>query len=294
MAGAGVVFRGYMPGNSSTGIAPPGALPTALFGNPQTFTAAANTQASDYDRIMQGYADLGNFYKNNPITATPVSYTPISPTTTPYSESPDVTQSLSTLQGLSATGGYSAADIADIRARDISPIRSIYANAQENVDRQRALQGGYDPSYNATQASMARDEASQISDVTTAANADIAQSVVQNKLAAATPYASAASAESSRKTAVDQANAAAINEINAANAARSTSTGEFNAQLGLEAGLANRQGLTGALAGSTSLYGTTPALTTTFGNQVMQATNANQQQQLLNQRQNLLPFQLAS
>lgn len=268
--------------------------PTTIFGNPQTFTAAARTQASDYDRIMQAYTNLGNFYKNNPVTATPVTYTPISPTTTPYSESGDVAGSISTLGGLASTGGYSGQDIADIRARDISPIRSIYANAQQNVDRARALQGGYSPSYNATQAEMARDEANQISDTTTAVNAGIAQNVAQNKIAAASPYASAASAEASRATAANEANTNIINQINEANAAARTQTQEFNTQAMLSADLANRQGLTGALQGATSLYGTTPALSSLFGNQVMQATGAQQNQQQLTQRQQALPWQLAA
>src|ERR1700681_1160881 len=100
------------------------------FGDPASFTAGAQQQASDYDTIMNNYANVISGNTNNPITSTNVT-----PTTSPYTQSADVTRSLSDLSGLADTGGYSAQDKQDIRARDISPTRSIYANAQQNVDR---------------------------------------------------------------------------------------------------------------------------------------------------------------
>lgn len=315
-------------------IGPPPS-PTNQFGNPATFTAAANTQASDYDKIMAQYDDLAKSASSNPITAapiaptnagapgmvsaSPVSFKAVSPQTTNYTQSGDVTKSLSDLSNLVDTGGYSAADIADIRARDISPIRSIYSNAQQNVERQKALAGGYSPSFNATQAKMARDESSQIGDVTTNANAGIAQNVASNKIAAASPYASASASANAAKTAADLANANIVNQANEfnssgsiqadefnsgqatqagefnssvgaanaeANANRATSTTEFNTQEALDAAKANRSLTTSALAGKTNLYGTTPALVNTFGNQVMQAGQMGRnQQQINNQRQ---------
>src|SRR6266852_3480585 len=97
--------------------------PTTMFGNPATFTAAADTQARDYDKIMKQYADLARSFSTNPLTTSPVKYSPITPQTSQYSQSPDVTSSLSNLRDLSTTGGYSAGDIQNIRERDISPIR---------------------------------------------------------------------------------------------------------------------------------------------------------------------------
>ena len=313
--------------------------PAAMFGNPSTFTAAANTQASDYDTIMKQYSDLAKSFSANPITATPVSpsqvgsqyaigsptpinYSSVAPQTAKYDQSSDVSSSLSKLSDLAATGGYSAADIANIRARDVSPTRSIYANAQQNVERAKALGGGYSPSYNATQASMARDESNQIATADTAAEAGIAQNVASNKIAAAPAYASASASANAAKTAADQHNADIINQINETNAAgvlnaseanaagslsagefntstaasiaeananRATSTSQFNTQAALDAAKANRAGVTGATQGMTSLYGTTPALTNTFGNQVVQAGQLGQgQQQLNNQKLNIL------
>ena len=275
---------GVAPLNWTPPTPPP---PLSVFGNPASYTAAATTQASDYDRIMQSYADLGNAYKNNPLTPTNIAPQVTQPTTAPYTQSPAVTGSIANLSNLAATGGYSGQDIADIRARDISPIRSIYANAQQNVERQRALSGGYSPNFNAVQAQMARDEAQQIADTTTNVNANLAQAIAANKLAASTPYASSALSANAEATAAAQANANIVNQINEANANRNLAAQGANQQMGFQAGLANRQGQTGALQGAASLYGTTPALTSTFGNQVMQATQAQQNQQQLNQnRQN--------
>lgn len=249
-----------MAGLISPGWEPPPTTPTSLFGNPATFTDAANTQASDYDNIMKEYTDFIAHLNNN-------SSTPIAPQLSNYSQSPDVTNSLSTLSNLATTGGYSDADIANLRARGISPTRSIYANAQQNVERQRALQGGYSPNFNAVQAQMARDESNQIADINTNVNAGIAQNVVANELAAAPSYASASATANAAQTQADQANAAIVNQIN-----------EMNAQLALAH---NQLGL-GAIQGQASLYGTTPALTNLFGNQVVQAGQLGQSQQALN------------
>ena len=250
--------------------------PTSTFGNPATYTAAADTQASDYDRIMKQYADLTKSFSENPLTTKPINFTPITPQTTSYSQSPDVTRSLSDLSELANTGGYSEADKQDIRERDISPIRSVYANAQENIDRQRRLSGGYSPNFNAVTTKMSREEADKIGDITTKANADIAENVARNRLSASGSYAGASATANAAKTAADQRNADIINQINEANAARKSEVDRFNAQAELEAGRTNRSDIINTISGQASLYGTTPALVNTFGNQVVQANQLGQ------------------
>lgn len=81
------------------------------------------------------------------------------------------------------TGGFSPEDLANIRARAVSPVRAVYANAEREVNRQRALQGGYSPGFGTLQARMAREQGQGISDAATNAEADIAQMVQQGKLA---------------------------------------------------------------------------------------------------------------
>lgn len=123
------------------------------------YNTAVDQQAQDYSRIMQGYQNLSSSpaYQN--------------------------------LADLSSTGGYSEADKADLRARGVSPIRSVYASANRDVDRQKALQGGYSPNYNAVKAKMAREMSDTISNQTQNVNADIASRVAQNKIGLAPTYA---------------------------------------------------------------------------------------------------------
>lgn len=80
------------------------------------------------------------------------------------------------------TGGFSPADLANIRARAVSPQRAIYANAMANVNRQRAIQGGYSPGYNVAMGRMAREQGQGVSDAATGAESNIAQMVQSGKL----------------------------------------------------------------------------------------------------------------
>lgn len=81
------------------------------------------------------------------------------------------------------TGGFSPEDLSNIRARAVSPVRAMYKNAEADVDRQRALQGGYMPGYGVLKARMAREQGSAGSEAATNAEADIAQMVQSGKLA---------------------------------------------------------------------------------------------------------------
>lgn len=330
---------------------PPPKSNFSSFGDPNSFTAAAGTQAGDYDSIMKNYDNVINNNSSNPLTSQnvapqssvapqsvnpqsiqgpqPVSAQSVTPQQFQYNQSPDVTSSLADLSNLATTGGYTPAGIADIRARDIAPTRSIYAGAQQNVQRSRALGGGYSPNMNATQAQMARDESSQIGDINTNANAGIAQNVAANELSASGMYAGAAGAANAAKTQAGEFNTSNVNQANEFNSSQglqanefnsgqTTSVNEANASNALQAGEFNtsatdannqananraqtastgnadrslaaqedaRKNILAGIQGKTSLYGTTPALTSTFGNQVLQAGNLGQgQQQIDSQR----------
>lgn len=241
--------------------------PTSMFGNPATFTAAANKQAGDYDTIMKGYSDLASKYSANPITSTNVTpqttqYTQapnatnlsaqtisapqnvaakqITPEQYQYNETADTSKSLADLSDLATTGGYSAQGIADIRARDIAPTRSIYASGNQNLQRNKALGGGYSPNYAAASAQMARDESNQIANVDTAANAGIAQNVAANRLAASGVYAGAAGAENAARTGVGEFNTTSINNANAFNSGQGLQADEFNSGNQLKTSEANQ------------------------------------------------------
>lgn len=257
---------GYVPG-VTTGIAPTN--PSIMFGSPASFSTAATQQAGDYDTIMNNYRDLLK-KQQDPLNPTN-TFKPITPTLAPYTASPDVTAGMKNLADLTTTGGYSSAGISDLRARGISPIRSIYANAQENLNRQKALQGGYSPNYTAASAKMARQESDQIGKATTDVNAGIAQDVASNRLSIAPSYSNAAQSENAARTAVEQHNADETNRIN-----------ELNAQMVFQHNEAQRNGMFGTIEGMRSLYGTTPALTNLFGTQVGQAAQLGQGQQQIN------------
>lgn len=126
------------------------------------YNTAVEQQAGDYGNIMQGYKNLANG------------------------------PAMQNLGELASTGGYSEADKANLRERGISPIRSIYAGANRDVDRQKAIQGGYSPNYGAVKTKLARDLSSQIGDQVTNVNAGIAQNVAQNRVGLAGTYANAA------------------------------------------------------------------------------------------------------
>ena len=295
--------------------------PTSLFGNPSTFTAAANTQGTDYDAIMKQYDDVIKNMGTNPLVSgvagvskvgspNPLAFSAIAPQITPYKQSSNVTNSLASLKNLTDTGGYSEADKANLRERGISPTRSIYAGAQRNVERQRALSGGYSPNFNAVQAKMAREEADQIGNINTNVNAGIAQNVASNKISIAPSYASASANANAAKTAADQKNADIVNQINQINSQGKFSADEFNTSVAdsiakfnagnenqnnqfnvnsaLEAAKFNKSNALNtffeSIKGKNSLYGTTPALTNLFGNQVGQAAQINQNQQDINTR----------
>lgn len=232
------------------------------------YDAGVQQNADDYTGLMSGYKDLLSKANSQQPTAAPATYIP---QTTDYKQSGDLTNSISNLSGLAQDGGYTPAGIADIRERGISPIRSIYANANREIDRNRSLQGGFSPNYAAVKAKMARELSETIAGQTTKVNADIAQAVAGNRLAAATPYANVTAGQSNIQ-----------NEMGSRNTDIKNDASKFNITTGMQADQMKSQSgdmALKALEGARSLYGTTPALANTFGNQAM---NFSQQQANIN------------
>ena len=86
-------------------------------------------------------------------------------------------------QDFANTGGLSSQNISDMRARSVAPLRATYANAQDNIRRQRSLQGGFSPNYTAASAKMARELGSSLADASTNVEAQLADSIRTGKLA---------------------------------------------------------------------------------------------------------------
>jgi len=289
------------------GINPnPYALPppaNALTNQYKLYNSGVQQNAEDYGGIMQGYKNLAasagtnaNLSGYKP-TMMQTGGTQFTPQTSPYKQSADLTSAIGNLRGLSETGGYTPEGIADIRARGISPIRSIYAGANRDIDRNRALKGGFSPGYNAAKLKMAREMSDQIGNQVTNVNAGIAQNVAQNRLQAAPQLTNVTGGQSDLANQMGQNNAQMMNQGNLANIANTMQTGQFNANAANQAGQFNaqqrlqpQQTQLAALQGQASLYGTTPALSQLFGNQAMQHA---QTQNQINQQGNQLNANLA-
>lgn len=225
------------------------------------YQGAVDRNFADYDNIM---SQLNSY---NPLE----NLTPITADTVDYSRTPEFQQGMDYYKNFADTGGFSNRDIQDLRARGISPIRSVYANAMNDIDRQRNLSGGYAPNALAVRAKMARELSSGIADQVSNVNAQLAQMVQQGKEFGTTGYGTMSTRDLELATQTALANASAINAANT-----------FNAGLKAQADQAN----TARLNAMTDLYSATPGLSSTFGNQVLsglsQYGNLSQQQQNIN------------
>lgn len=176
-------------------------------------TIASDQAFTDYGNIMGNY---GNFL-NGPKVNTNFGALP-------------------GYQNFADTGGYSDRDMQDLRQRAIDPLRGVYSQAKSELNRNRALQGGYSPNFAAAQSQMARQLGHQVADTNVSVNAGLADAVRQGKLAGL----------------------GGITDINKAQS---------------QEGIANRGMDLSALSGMSSLYSATPGLASTFGNQELNSTS---------------------
>jgi hypothetical protein len=163
----------------------------------------------------------------------------------------------------SQTGGYSPTDIANMRARGTSPVRAAYANAQREIGRGRSLQGGYSPNAAAAQVKMAREQGQSGADAMQNVEAGLAEAKNRGRLAG---LSGMAGIEGQRLDAQLQA-------------------GMFNAR-------EQNYNQQNALNGMANLYGTTPAMAATFGNQLNQSIGQAGQQGMQNMANDIAGMQL--
>lgn len=222
----------------------------------KVYNAGVERQAGDYDEIMGKYRDI--YSKAGTPDSTTGNLGDYDPALATYTKSGDTTKALGELENLARTGGLGAEEQQNLRARGISPIRAMYATAQRDMDRKRNLGGGYSANYGAVTSRMARDQSSLVSDKMQDVNAGIAEMVQKGRLSAAPQYAGASQQESELAHQVELANQGAKNESR-----------KFNATNLLNRNFQRRGDQLGAAQGMTNLYGTTPALVNTYGNQAM-------------------------
>ena len=212
------------------------------------YTSATQNQGIDYTDMMNRfrniYSDAANAGGSGGMNFTHDVVLPS------YESTADYRGAVGNLGELARTGGYSPSDIANIRARAVSPIRSVYANAARNLSRQRALQGGYSPNYAAATTRMARDQSSLTSDAMTNVNAQIAQDVARNRISTSVPFGSLTAGEQQSRNDFAQRNAEMANRYGFENLNNKIQQFELPFKTRLS-----------ALQGMTNLYGTTPANT---------------------------------
>lgn len=170
----------------------------------------------------------------------------------------------------SQTGGYSRNDIANMRARGVSPIRAAYANAQREIGRQRALQGGYAPNAIATMAKMAREQGQGMADATQNVEAGLAEARNKGRLSGLTGMSDIEKQRLAADLDVAKFNAQA--KMSAA--ASGSAAAGANADRAAAANAASMADRFKALQGMTSLYGTTPGMAEVFGNQAINSVNS--------------------
>lgn len=200
------------------------------------------------------------------------TYTNINPERIQYQSSPEEAGLFTLLKGLTENGGINEAEQGSLRERGISPIRSIYANAQRNLERKRSLQGGYSPGFAGATSRMARELSEQISGQTNNVNAGIAEMQQRGRLASAPMLADA----TGRKT--DW-----MNKIGFQNADATNNANQFNANMALNNDKFNSERKTDALSG----MNTTAGLMQRFKEMVAQREQNGNENQLAGQRNEL-------
>lgn len=203
------------------------------------YNVAADRGEKDYGDQMAGY---GNFMQS----------------TLPSMMTPHLSRgdfgAYSGYQNFADTGGYSGNDISAIRARGVAPIRSAYAGAQRDIDRQKAIQGGYAPNYIASKAKLTRDIGQSMSDANVNVEASLADQIRQGKLAGL-----------GGMTGIDSI----------LGDSQFKSAGVDLSKLGLNLD---------ALKAMSSLYSATPGMASMYGNQMLNSSGQNlDAQQLQNQ-----------
>lgn len=236
---------------------------SSAIGAPSAIQSAYSPLENVWADTSRQYNDIIDAYRKSrseptQITRpTPYSFTPLSS----QARTPELSNAFNLYQNFANTGGYSGGDVQNIRARSLSPIRAIYANANREVDRQKNLQGGYSPNYGAVKSKMARELSSILGDKSTDVEAQIAQMVQSGKAQALPGLAGLAESQAGREQ-----------QINLANQQQQMQTEQMNmaALRDYEERLRAQQGDTlQNIQAEQSLYGTSPAIASTFGNQFL-------------------------
>jgi hypothetical protein len=224
---------------------------------------------SAYDQAipmqMDSYRDIMNQYKDY-ASGPQKDIGMIGAERVNYNRSAEMNKAMQGYSGFADTGGFSSDDLTNMRSRALSPVQSVYNNMQNEMSRQKNIQGGYSPNFNAASAKMRAGTSQQMSDVLQQVNGEIARMQQQGKLSGLQ----------------------GLGGLSAADTEFGQNAQIANQQAGLQAGLANQRASMydprlQAINAQSSLYGATPGMSGMFGNQIL-----GNQQQMLQGNQNQL------
>lgn len=234
-----------------------GTLVPAANQNQNYWNQAAQQSFGDYNDIMNRYRQMADSPANrNQPGLERVNY-----------QRPDeMNEAFNSYRNFINTGGFSGQDIADMRARGVSPIRANYQNMTNEMMRQKNLQGGYSPNMGAVMTRLGAQRGQMTADAMQDVNARLAEQIQQGKMFGTTGMGGLS--------------------VNDAQLAQQAALANQNAGLEIARNnLYNPQ--IQALHGMASMFGTSPGMAATFGNQANQSMNdwlqANQLQQGIGQ-----------
>lgn len=270
----------------------PGWRPPAKPKGDEPYKASIIQGGQDYDDIMsryRGILDRGPDPNQNTLRGyygSLINGPKYTPTPLTYKRGPEMTNAFNNLKEYSRTGGISQAEEGNIRARGVSPIRSVYANAQQNLNRSRALGGGYSPNYAAASTKMTRDLSENLANATTNVEAGIAEQRQKGRLAMAPEYAAFADRETGMMGNIDAQNE--DNRLRAAEMSRQTQGQGAAGLMSLYGNSRDRE--MEALRGMSGMYGSSPGMAGLYGQQALQSRGLDQQDEQMddNRSQSLM------
>jgi hypothetical protein len=93
-----------------------------------------------------------------------------------------IRDSISQLNEIGRTGGFSPEDRIDYRARSNAPIRSMYSSGRRDLDRMEAMQGGRASGGAAARLQLMRDQGQQLADASRGTEAALNQQIIANRM----------------------------------------------------------------------------------------------------------------
>jgi hypothetical protein len=223
-------------------------------------TSAFEQNKADYGGIMGAYNDFrSNLGGPTKFSAAPVTNSRPAELGESYGIS---REALPTYREFASTGGYSPTDIQELRARGVSPIRAAYGNTMQNLSRANSLAGSSGaPNYIAAASKAQRELPEQLASATTGVNAQLAQDIRSGRLAGAAGLRGVSS-DIGQLASADAGRNLQASLANSENDLRAQGMGESSLQ-------ALRGNQLASMGGQASLYGTSPGMSSTFGNQAL-------------------------